>query len=258
MTWRNLSVLLSAASLAAVTLLPAMVLPAAASDFLHQCRTADGQFELNDDELYATGTSTGQPIAYQSVRKTILAERHGYCIAAGQKFKFEARTYVHRIRFDLGGGPIEVDALCEFAADGLPAAYNCEREVVTFQTGSPGGNSGGSQDGPTAWNHNGSVMRLEADGAERRFIYDVPRPGMLNAGARSGDVVFAGRREGATYSGTAYIFSKSCGQVGYPVAGNVSPDERSVVLEGQAPRLGSDCAVKSYRRDRLKFELTGH
>ncbi len=253
MKWRVLTGLLSAA-----VLMAAPLLPAAASDFLHQCRTADGQFELNDDELYATGTSSSQPIDYQSVRKTILAERRGYCIAAGQKFKFESRSYVHRIRFNLGGGPIEVDALCEFAADGLPAAYNCEREVVTFQTGSTGGNSGGgTQGGSTAWNHNGSVMRLEANGAERRFIYEVPRPGMVNAGARPGDVVFAGRRDGATYSGTAYMFSKSCGQVGYPVAGNVSPDEQGVVLEGQAPRLGSDCAVKSYRRDRLKFELTG-
>lgn len=238
------------------------LVPAAASDFMHTCRTADGLFELNDDELYASTNASGRPIPYQSVRMTILAERRGYCIAAGNQYQFESRSYVHRIRFDNGGGPIEVDALCEFAADGLPAAYTCEREVVTFQTGGAGGQPGnlpvnGSAGAPTAWNHNGSVMRLEADGAARRFVYDVPRKGMIAAGARAGDVVFEGSREGATYSGTAYIFSKSCGQVGYPVAGNVSSDERSVVLEGQAPRLGADCAVKSYRRDRLQFDLLG-
>ena len=232
-----------------------------ASDFQHTCRTADGLFELNDDELYAAGVS-GQPIAYQSVRKTVLAERRGYCVAAGQTFQFESRSYVHRIRFNNGAGFIEVDALCEFAADGLPAAYTCEREVITFQTGGAGGQSGDQSNGgatgaPTKWNHNGSLMLLEASGAERRFVYDVPRQGMIAAGARPGDVVFAGRREGATYSGTAYIYSPSCGQVGYPVAGNVSSDERSVVLEGQAPRLGSDCTVKSYRRDRLQFDLLG-
>ena len=58
---------------------------------------------------------------------------------------------------------------------------------------------------------------------------------MIAAGARAGDVVFEGSREGATYSGTAYIFSNSCGQVGYPVAGNVSSDERSVVSKARPP-----------------------
>ena len=135
-----------------------MIVPAAASDFMHTCRTADGLFELNDDELYASGNASGRPIPYQSVRKTILAERRGYCIAAGNQFKFESRSYVHRIRFDNGSGLIEVDALCEFAADGLPAAYTCEREVVTFQTEGAGGQPGnqsnsGSSGASTAWNH---------------------------------------------------------------------------------------------------------
>ncbi|MGE3914981.1 MAG: hypothetical protein AB7F78_04715, partial [Hyphomicrobiaceae bacterium] len=105
------------------------------------------------------------------------------------------------------------------------------------------------------WTHNGSRLRLEANGAERRFVYDLPRRGMLDAGANPGDAVFEGRREGATYSGTAYVLSKACGRVGYQVAGNISADERSVVVEGQVPLHGPGCSVRAYRRDVLRFDL---
>jgi len=80
---------------------------------------------------------------------------------------------------------------------------------------------------------------------------------VVNVGARPGDIVFEGTRDGQTYSGTAYIFSKSCGRVAYMVAGNVSADERSVLLEGQAPLLDAQCQPIAYRRDQLRFDLIG-
>lgn len=234
----------------------AWALSAQAGDYIHMCRTADPRFEIHDETLYAKADSNQTAIAYQTLDKNTVSERRGYCMARGKRYGFEAQNYTLRIRFQYQGSTIETRADCELASDGLPAAFTCEREVVEFQSG-PNGGGGSTAGGPTLWNHNGSLMRLEADGAIRRFVYDQPRPGMVRAGARPGDIVFEGQRNGATYVGTAYIFSKSCGRVPYPVAGNVSTDQRAVVVEGQAPRLGAGCNVKSYRRDRLSFELIG-
>ncbi|MCH9807610.1 MAG: hypothetical protein K0U74_07760 [Alphaproteobacteria bacterium] len=232
---------------------------ASAGDYYDACKTDDPRFEINDGALYAKSDPNQSEIAYETLDKTTTSERRGYCVARGKRFKFEGRESTQRIRFNYRGSTIETIANCEYASSGLPAAFNCEREVVTFESGS-GGNgtgSGSGSAGATLWNHNGSVMRLEADGNMRSFVYDEPRPGMVRQGARPGDVVFEGERSGMTYSGTAYIYSKRCGRVPYPVSGNVAADQQAVLLEGQAPRLNRNCQVNSYRRDRLSFELIG-
>lgn len=108
----------------------------------------------------------------------------------------------------------------------------------------------------SVWMHNGSIMRLEANGNARRFAYLMPRPGMIEAGARPGDVVFEGYRNGQTYQGVAYIYSRACGRSKYAVAGMISDDERMIEVSGQVPLLGDDCQPRAYRRDVLFFELT--
>jgi hypothetical protein len=45
---------------------------------------------------------------------------------------------------------------------------------------------GGARAATSLWDHNGSTVYLMADGATREFHYNVPRAGMLQAGARSG------------------------------------------------------------------------
>jgi hypothetical protein len=55
---------------------------------------------------------------------------------------------------------------------------------------------------PSLWEHNGSTVYLLADGANREFHYDQPRPGMLEAGAQSGSLLFTGRSVGGRYVGT--------------------------------------------------------
>lgn len=226
-----------------------------ASDYSHVCRTADGTYELDDGLLVATSDAARKPIDYETIRETVLSEIHGYCVAGGQKYEFTNKTYVIRIRFRDSGHPIEANALCELAADGLPAAHKCEREVVTskVEIGKPA--AGSAKGSGSLWTHNGSTLRLEVAGVERRFVYTAPRPGMQNAGAKSGDVVFKGRRDGTTYTGTAYIITKACGRVAYTVSGNIADNERRVVLEGQVPVLGQGCKIRSYRHDRLQFDL---
>lgn len=103
------------------------------------------------------------------------------------------------------------------------------------------------------WNHNGSTMVLEAIGITRRFLYTKPRKGMRAAGVAPGAVLFEGRREGDRYIGTAYVFSRACGATPYDVAGQVSGDEREVVMYGNAPRVDAQCRIVGYRNDVLTF-----
>src|SRR6266480_4171068 len=90
---------------------------------------------------------------------------------------------------------------------------------------------------PTVWDHNGSVMYLVANGSSREIYYQMPRTGMLEAGARSGSLLFRGEVNDGQYLGTAYIFNAHCGPIPFEVKGSILNDEQ-IVLTGQAPRVG--------------------
>lgn len=243
---------------------------ALASDYSHDCRSSDGQWQMWDEGLSASSDSNQTQIPYTTVKDTVLSRREGYCLSRGQKFGFAAKTYVRRIKFKHDGQNYEIDMLCEMASDGLPAAFSCEKEVVTIDTqqssgGGDGGGGGQYESGeyedeapaPSStalWSHNGSLMRLDANGKARTFSYENPRPGMRKAGAKPGDVVFEGLRDGQRYYGTAYIYSKSCGRHGYAVEGRVMAGDRGVILEGEAPRFDDACNITSTRRDVLRFD----
>lgn len=108
----------------------------------------------------------------------------------------------------------------------------------------------------TVWNLNGSQMELSANGTQREFRYRTVRPGLAEVGIHPGTVIFKGSRAGNEYSGTAFVYSKSCGALPYPSSGPVSPDERTVTLRGKAPTLlTADCEVAGYRDDVAVFEL---
>lgn len=230
---------------------------AGATDYSHDCSSSDGQWKMWDESLSAAGDGNQTDIPYTTLKDTVLSRKEGYCLSRGQKFGYEAKTYVRRIRFGYQGQTYELDMLCEMASDGLPAAYSCEKEVVTLDTGTTSGTSPGRQDGNETiayWSHNGSVMMLEANGEARIFSYDKPRSGMRKAGAKRGDILFEGKRQGDRYFGTAYIFSKTCGRKPYAVSGNVEEGERAVVLEGEAPLLDDGCNVTGSKRDVLRFD----
>jgi hypothetical protein len=108
---------------------------------------------------------------------------------------------------------------------------------------------------PTLWEHNGSVVYLVAKGSSREFYYKDPRPGMLEAGARPGSLLFRGQSVRGQYFGTAVIFDNRCGQYTYHVSGPILDGYERVVLKGQAPRIGPDCNVERYFEDILDFRL---
>lgn len=109
----------------------------------------------------------------------------------------------------------------------------------------------------SVWTHNGSLTYLVADGTERVFRYLEPRPGMVAAGAVRDAVLFQGRIEGNRYVGTATMFHPKCGMFTYAVSGTVRNDDRRVVLNGEAPRIGRDCRLQGTRPDTLTFDYAG-
>lgn len=100
------------------------------------------------------------------------------------------------------------------------------------------------------WEHNGSIVYLEAEGHFRRFYYETPRSGLP---VDSGTPLFHGQRRGNRYVGTAYVFSDECGAIGYPVMGTVSADQLKISLRGKAPVRDSDCNIIRFRSDDLVF-----
>ena len=100
------------------------------------------------------------------------------------------------------------------------------------------------------WDHNGSVLSLEASGSVRKFIYQNPRSGIP---VRTGTVLFTGTKTGNQYLGTAYTFSSVCGALGFSVSGPVSEDQRMVTLYGRAPIPNASCQVAGYRDEVLVF-----
>ena len=83
----------------------------------------------------------------------------------------------------------------------------------------------------SCWWHNGSLMRLVAQGNNRWFYYERPRAGLA---VRPGTLLFDGVKQGNWYSGTARVFSKYCpgNPMGYYVEGPVAPDQLRVVVRG--------------------------
>ena len=107
----------------------------------------------------------------------------------------------------------------------------------------------------TYWYHNGSTIYLAVNGSSRQFIYENPRPGMLEAGAKKGSLLFTGLSGHNTYDGTAFIFRGHCGQFSYHVTGPILEEGRKVVLHGEAPRVNDQCKVTGHMADTLEFGL---
>lgn len=241
--------------------------PGWASDYVNSCRTADGAYQIDDEVLTRTGAdaSSGRQIEYKTISTTVLKRETGYCLsnkAPGQKYGYESKSSVLRISFMDYGRSMETEVICEFASDGLPAAYTCDKQVVTSATPdgkppAPAGSAGAKPAGSNLWTHNGSLMRLVANGVTRTFLYEKPRAGILKAGAKQGSVVFEGTRDGDAYEGMAYIFASGCKPQGYRVAGTISNGERRITLQGQAPKIGDKCKPQGSKDDTLVFELQG-
>ena len=106
----------------------------------------------------------------------------------------------------------------------------------------------------TIWDHNGSVMYLVANGPSREVYYQKPRPGMLDAGARPGSLLFRGEVNNGQYLGTAYIFNLHCGPIPFEVKGPALDDNEQIVLTGKAPRVDRNCHPYGSYTSNLEFK----
>lgn len=107
----------------------------------------------------------------------------------------------------------------------------------------------------SCWDHNGSLMRLEAQGNRRWFYYEAPRPVLRKAGVRRGTLLFDGVKDGNWYSGTARVYSKFCpgAPLEYFVEGPVRRDPLSVTVRGTR-QIYSQCQPTGRTKsDRLIF-----
>jgi len=233
---------------------------AVASDYSNECRSADGGFIIFDGELEQTGDKPGTSRPYAIAAEQVLNETEGYCVPAdpaanGARFVYVSRSWRQTIVVaSAGGSEVRVEMLCQLAASGLPAAFNCDRDVVTRQQTAPGSVQRYELGAPGTWSHNGSSVKLVAEGANRRFVYMWPRQGMLDAGVRPGMDLFEGERRGDTYVGTARYWSSRCGVQSFPVTGLISEGERFVTLTGDAPRLDDACRPVGRIPQKLMFE----
>jgi hypothetical protein len=106
---------------------------------------------------------------------------------------------------------------------------------------------------PAIWDHNGSVMYLVEIGSSREFHYQKPRPGMLEAGARPGSLLFRGQVDNGQYSGTAYLFNPHCGAIPYQAKGPVLDNDERIMLTGQVPQVGRNCRTYGFYTSNLEF-----
>lgn len=109
----------------------------------------------------------------------------------------------------------------------------------------------------SCWWHNGSLMRLKAQGNQRWFVYEDPRPVLRAGGVQRGTLLFSGVKRGHWYEGLSRVFSKYCpgNPLEYWVEGPVSANPLRVTLRGTrevqnrcqpTDRIASDELVFTY------------
>ncbi|WP_305986561.1 hypothetical protein [Roseibium sp. MMSF_3544] len=112
----------------------------------------------------------------------------------------------------------------------------------------------------SCWDHNGSIMRLQAQGNQRWLSYEVPRNVLRQAGVQPGTLLFNGTKNGNWYSGIARVFSKYCpgNPLEYYVEGPVRGDQLQVTVTGTREvfkqcrptgRMTTDTLVFTYSHD---------
>ena len=105
------------------------------------------------------------------------------------------------------------------------------------------------------WDLNNSILGLYADGAERIFRYEEPRPALQQEDVEPGTVLFKGTRTGNTYSGTAFVFHRRCEPYAFEVEGTVADDERRITFSGEQP-TAFDAKCQPVDFEDVEFDIT--
>jgi hypothetical protein len=106
------------------------------------------------------------------------------------------------------------------------------------------------------WIADNSLFYLEPLGSAREFIFAEPSEEMVKLGARPGDLIFEGRKDGDRYEGKAYHYLGTCRdrRVVYEVSGPIIQD-LTVALTGNVPRIDlATCKQARAVDDQLLFD----
>ncbi len=115
----------------------------------------------------------------------------------------------------------------------------------------------------SCWDHNGSTMRLVANGTQRFMSYEsTPHAWQARAGVVPGTLLFEGRNTGDYYRGTARVFSRFCPgtPLTYAVEGPVTRPSGQIVITLRGNRDANSKCKNTGRivRDTLVFRYLGN
>lgn len=107
----------------------------------------------------------------------------------------------------------------------------------------------------SCWTHNGSLMRLQADGDKRWFVYEQPKYSLSASGIQAGTLLFNGQNNNDWYSGNARVFSKYCigNPLEYYVEGRVSRNPLRITMVGTRDVAKQCQATGNVTTDTLVF-----
>ena len=105
----------------------------------------------------------------------------------------------------------------------------------------------------SCWNHNGSLMRLSANGNQREITYERPKASLRRVGVTPGTLLFDGVKRGNSYDGTARVFSSGCDPLEYHVSGPVSANQLRITVTGTRDVYKNCRATGGRTTDRLVF-----
>ncbi len=221
----------------------------------HVCTSSDGRYHI--DFVHGDGlvdrSEDNRTLKYTSVARLAISSHESRCLHSNCSVRTSVHHHQYLLKVIVEGRSEEV-LFCEDYWDASPANCDCAREekLKDFSVGrwEPIGAT-------SLWRHNGSVMRLLATENSRTILYEQPRSGMQTVGVKQGTLLFSGTRQGNQLSGTARIFTSSCGIQQYDVVGSISNDERRIVMTGDAPLLDRSCQRTGSKRDTLEFEFVG-
>jgi hypothetical protein len=106
------------------------------------------------------------------------------------------------------------------------------------------------------WDHNGSRMKEVANGGLHTFFYEEPRDGLIEVGVKRGTIGVRVTNRNGTYEGTAYVFSRTCGAVPYPIRGSESFDRQRIIMKGPRPYVDpQSCQTVTVKEETVDLKM---
>jgi Tfp pilus assembly protein PilF len=192
------------------------------------------------DLLYGKGDYTGAIREYDAVIR--LAARDHRALAMRGLAKWQLG--------DGDSGKADIAAAMRIDVATAVALVSLARPAGAAAAATP------SVDAPMIWGFKGSLIALRADGTDRRFYYETPRPELMASGIAAGTLLFEGRKEGNQYTGKMFVFSRKCGPRKFDVSGPLDDNSSKVTitLSGKRPLIDSNCRpTGSFQNDVLVF-----